>query len=104
MSEMQDFKNKFDGERVFMIGNGPSLNHTPLEDLNDEYTIAMNKINRIYDKTSWRPSIYYFANSAGHSFSNEIKDNVSLGIPCFVNSQHEEIINNNDNVIGFDKI
>jgi hypothetical protein len=45
--------------RIFLIGNGPSLNQTPLELLKDEDTMAMNAISLIYDQTSWRPTYYY---------------------------------------------
>jgi hypothetical protein len=102
MKSIRQFKDKYKEERVFIIGNGPSLIQTPLEHLNDEYTIAMNKINHIYDKTPWRPSFYYFANSPGHSFSTQISKNCSLGIPCFINSEHENIIQQYENAIGFD--
>jgi len=45
--------------RIFLIGNGPSLNDTPLDLLKDEETMAMNKIDLIYDKTEWRPTFYF---------------------------------------------
>lgn len=46
------------GERLFLIGNGPSLAETPLDALKDEYTMAMNKIDLIYDTVAWRPDFY----------------------------------------------
>lgn len=42
-----------------MIGNGPSLNCTPLELLKNEDTMGMNAISLIYDKTDWRPKFYF---------------------------------------------
>jgi hypothetical protein len=45
--------------RIFLIGNGPSLNKTPLELLKKEDTMAMNAIDLIYDKTDWRPTYYF---------------------------------------------
>lgn len=103
MDDLQDFENKYQNERLFIIGNGPSLNKTPLKKLNNEHTLAMNKINRIYNLTSWRPSFYYFANSSTHSFSEQILENISLGIPCFINSENGEIINKYENAYGFDR-
>jgi len=44
--------------RHWIIGNGSSLNHTPLELLKGEVTWGMNRINLIYDKTDWRPTFY----------------------------------------------
>ena len=51
-------KNKYKGERVFLIGNGPSLNKTPLHYLKDEYTICFNRFNVILDRINWNPYMY----------------------------------------------
>lgn len=45
------FKNIHQGEDCFIIGNGPSLNKMDLSLLNDYYTIGMNKIFLIFEKT-----------------------------------------------------
>jgi len=43
---------------ILIIGNGPSLNKTPLSELQNSFvSIGMNKINLIYSKTSWKPDI-----------------------------------------------
>ena len=52
------WKDKYKGERCFCIGNGPSLDRTPLHLLNNEYTFGVNKIAAIYPSTTWRPSFY----------------------------------------------
>lgn len=44
--------------RWFVLGNGPSLANTPLDLLIGENTVGINRINLIYDKTAWRPTIY----------------------------------------------
>ncbi|MCL2052424.1 MAG: DUF115 domain-containing protein [Lachnospiraceae bacterium] len=51
-------KNKFDGKRCFIIGNGPSLTPEDLDKVKNEYTFATNKIFYIFDRTSWRPTFY----------------------------------------------
>ena len=49
---------KFANRPVLIVGNGPSLNKTPLEKINKSFvSIGMNKINLIYEKSSWRPDI-----------------------------------------------
>ena len=49
---------QFSNKPVLIVGNGPSLNKTPLDKLNNSFiSIGMNKINLIYDKSSWRPDI-----------------------------------------------
>ena len=44
--------------RAFIIGNGPSLKDTPLELLKNDRTFAVNRIWKIFDQTSWRPTDY----------------------------------------------
>jgi hypothetical protein len=44
--------------RHWIIANGASLNHTPLDLLKDEITWGMNRIHLHYPKTSWRPTYY----------------------------------------------
>ncbi|WP_162987413.1 6-hydroxymethylpterin diphosphokinase MptE-like protein [Metabacillus litoralis] len=52
------FKNRYKGKRCFIIGNGPSLIPEDLERLTGEYTFASNKIYKIFNKTTWRPTFY----------------------------------------------
>ena len=47
--------------RVFVVGNGPSLNETPLELLRDEISWGVNRIHLIYPRTEWRPTHITFA-------------------------------------------
>ena len=56
-------KNKYQGKRVYIIGNGPSLKNTDLNLIKNEYSIAMNRISLIYDSTEWRPSFYIFCST-----------------------------------------
>lgn len=44
------------GKDVLVVGNGPSLRKTELERIN-MVSIGMNKIDLLFDKTSWRPDI-----------------------------------------------
>lgn len=55
---------KYANKAVFVIGNGPSLNKTPLNKIDDSYvSIGMNKINLIYESTTWRPDIITCVNA-----------------------------------------
>lgn len=49
---------KYHGQRVFLIGNGPSLNKTPLHLLKNETTFCMNRFNLMFDRLTWRPDMY----------------------------------------------
>ena len=51
-------KGKHEGQRCFIIGNGPSLKIEDLDKLKDEITFACNKIYLAFDQTTWRPTYY----------------------------------------------
>lgn len=55
------FLDVFTNKDCLIVGNGPSLNQTPLDKINMP-SIGMNKINLIFDKTSWRPDLIVCAN------------------------------------------
>jgi hypothetical protein len=56
--DLKQYKNKYRGQRCFIIGNGPSLTMEDLTKLKDEYTFAANGIYLSFDKTEWRPTFY----------------------------------------------
>lgn len=48
------------GEEIFLIGNGPSLKTEDLDVLSKQNVVCMacNFINKVFDKTNWRPDYY----------------------------------------------
>ncbi len=77
-NQLLSLKNKYKGERIFLIGNGPSLNKTPLELLEDEYTFGVNRIYLLFDRINWRPTFYtvndWEVGSDNASEINELED------------------------------
>lgn len=63
-SAMENLKGKYSGQPMLVVGNGPSLNQTPLEDFSSVPAIGMNKIDLLYARSSWRPSFVACANDA----------------------------------------
>lgn len=57
---LRDFMNKHQGEKCFVIGNGPSLQAEDLELINKTgiVSFAFNRIYHIFSKTTWRPTYY----------------------------------------------
>ncbi len=51
-------KNKHEGKKGFVIGNGPSLKMEDLDKLVNDVTIASNKIYLAFNATSWRPDYF----------------------------------------------
>lgn len=56
--QLEALKNKFEGKRCFIIGNGPSLNKCDLSLLKDEYSFAVNGIFYKTKEIGYRPNFY----------------------------------------------
>ena len=97
--EITRLKNKYHGERIFLIGNGPSIKKTPLEMLEDEYTLGMNKINILYEETNWRPSFYLFVqNKLTEERRKNVHENIANDTICIISSDHRDIFEERDGV------
>lgn len=77
--------------RAFIIGNGPSLAHTPLELLqqHNEVSFAVNRIHLHYPKTAWRPTHYVRAEEASlksaKKYHDEVRLHVEMGCEVWAN-------------------
>ena len=56
--QLKALKNKYAGQRCFIIGNGPSLTLTDLDAIKSEITFGMNSIYKLFPETDWRPTFY----------------------------------------------
>jgi hypothetical protein len=56
-------KDKYHGERCFIIGNGPSLKDTDVSKLDGEYTFGMNRIYLAFEDWGFRTSFLVCVNS-----------------------------------------
>ena len=61
-NSLRKFKDLYKGKPLIIVGNGPSLNSTPLDKFSSVPSIGMNKINLIFKKVTWRPSIIICTN------------------------------------------
>ena len=57
-NSLKSLKNKFKGKRVFIIGNGPSLNKIAVEKLAHEYTFSFNRAYIAYEQWGFKPNFY----------------------------------------------
>lgn len=55
---LRALQGKYRGKRCFIMGNGPSLNKTPLEKLEGEYVWGLNRCYMLFDRIQWKPSFY----------------------------------------------
>lgn len=51
-------KNKYNGQRIFIIGNGPSLKKTDIRLLKNEITIGCNGLFMMFDYMGFLPTFY----------------------------------------------
>ena len=56
--QLEQIRNLHQGQRGFIVANGPSLRTDDLELLRNEITIASNKIHLAFDDTTWRPQYF----------------------------------------------
>src|SRR5450432_181352 len=55
---LKRLKNKYKGQRCFVMGNGPSLNSLDLTKLKNEYTFGVNAIYLNYEKMQFYTTFY----------------------------------------------
>lgn len=63
VGQLKKFRNIHKGHDCFILGNGPSLNRTDLNRLNDFYVFGTNKIFLIFDKVDLNLSYHLSVNS-----------------------------------------
>lgn len=67
------YRNFHQGQRVFILGNGPSLNLCDLTSLKNEITIGVNSIFLNYDRMGFHPTYYVVEDVfVGEDRANEI--------------------------------
>jgi len=62
LSQLAAIKDAHRGERCFIIGNGPSLKHTDLSRLRQEYTFGMNRIYLLFPQLGFTTTYFLSVN------------------------------------------
>jgi len=76
------FKNVHKGQRAFVIGNGPSLKHTNLAKLKDEFTFGLNRIYLLFPELGFHTTYYAATNDLVIEQFN--RDILELPMPKFL--------------------
>ncbi|QTE85279.1 6-hydroxymethylpterin diphosphokinase MptE-like protein [Shewanella algae] len=63
VSDLKKLKDKFKGQRCFILGNGPSLNKCDLELLKNEYSFGVNGIFYKTKEMGYKPTFYVVEDS-----------------------------------------
>lgn len=82
--KLKKLKNIYSGKAV-IVCNGPSLLKTDLSLLKNTYTFGLNKINLLFDKSSFRPSCIVAVNKFVIDQNKEFFNNTN--IPLFIDSK-----------------
>lgn len=72
---------------AFCIGNGPSLDNIDLDRFTNHITFAVNRIQLLYEKFTWRPDYYFiedFDERNWHKMFDEAKFHAEQGYPCYL--------------------
>jgi hypothetical protein len=62
IQRMAALKDRYKGERCFIVGNGPSLRKTDLSRLKNEYTFGLNRIYMASSEMGFTPTFYLSVN------------------------------------------
>lgn len=76
LKRIREFKNIKEGQKCFIVGNGPSLTMQDLELIKKEDCFASNLIFKIFDKTEWRPKYYFLQDR--YADTGNILDDIDL--------------------------
>lgn len=79
---LETWRDRFAGERCFVVGNGPSLRKTDLSKLTHEFTIGMNRIYLAFDEYQFKTSCLVSVNDLVLEQCHQ--DIQALDIPKFV--------------------
>ena len=86
------YKDIHRGERCFIIGNGPSLKHTDLPLLKNEFTFGMNRIYLMFPELGFSTTYYLSINSL--VIEQCAEDILNLQIPRFLSWRSRDFIKN----------
>ncbi len=62
VQRLTGYRNKYAGQRCFILGNGPSLKDTDVSRLKDEYTFGMNRIYLAFPDWGFQTSFFVSVN------------------------------------------
>ena len=90
IQNLGNYKDIHKGERCFIIGNGPSLKQTDLNQLEGEFTFGMNRIYLLFPELGFGTSYYLSVNDL--VIEQCADDILSLKMPKFLSWRSREYI------------
>jgi hypothetical protein len=99
-ARLETWRDRYQGERCFVIGNGPSLRQTDLSKLKGEFTIGMNRIYLAFDEHDFTTSCLVSVNDLVLEQCHE--DIQTLAIPKFVTWRARHYFDPSDDMLFLD--
>lgn len=94
---LQLYRNKHEGERCFIIGNGPSLKGMELSPLRNEYTFGLNRIYILFPEIGFKTT---YLVSVNHLVLKQSGSDISsLNIPKFISARGKNDVEEDQNTI-----
>jgi hypothetical protein len=81
MARLKSLKNKYKGERCFVIGNGPSLRQTDISKLKNEITFGMNRVYLAFEEWGFKTTFLVSVNDL--VIEQCVDDFLNLNLPLF---------------------
>ncbi|MCB2213786.1 DUF115 domain-containing protein [bacterium] len=81
-ARLEDWRDRYAGERCFIVGNGPSLRNTDLSKLEGEFTFGMNRIYLAFEEYNFKTSCLVSVNDLVLEQCHQ--DIAALELPKFV--------------------
>lgn len=94
--KLKGLKDKYKGRNAVILCNGPSLNKVDFSLLDNVFTIGLNKINLLFDRTNFRPSCIAAVNALVIEQNYQFYNTTS--IPLFLDSNAIQFVKNRSNV------
>ncbi len=97
IARLSHYQNIHQGQRCFIIGNGPSLKNMDLSPLKNEFTFGMNRIYLLYPKMGF-PTTYYV--SINSLVIEQCADDIEkLPVPKFLSWRSQKLIRMTENTM-----
>jgi len=97
---LEAWRDRFKGQRCFVVGNGPSLKQTDLRKLDGEFTFGMNRIYLAFEQYDFVTSCLVSVNDL--VLEQCYKDIRSLSIPKFVTWRARDYFNGGEDMLFLD--
>jgi len=97
IQQLSNYRDKHKGHRCFIIGNGPSLKHTDLTKLRNEFTFGMNRIYLAFPELGFSTTYFLSVNNLViQQSADDIRD---LPIPKFLTWRARSFLQPTDDTI-----